>query len=148
MRTLAIVLFVAACGGSSAKPSGPTPSNTAEPAPATATPTRDAELETAQRYAAEALKDAAEAMERVEALSRDLDAFAVKLDAAINDVTSAQNDADRKAATEKLRALQNERAEMKARIAAAKAAAARAERRKGSVVSKECMNNPLAKGCE
>jgi hypothetical protein len=36
---------------------------------------------------------------------------------------------------------------MKARAAAARAAAEKAERLKGVRVSKECMENPLAKGC-
>jgi hypothetical protein len=36
---------------------------------------------------------------------------------------------------------------MEQRIAEAKAAAARAERKKGVKISKECQDNPLAKGC-
>jgi hypothetical protein len=33
-------------------------------------------------------------------------------------------------------------------MAAATAAAARAQRAKGVTISKECMDNPLAKGCQ
>lgn len=61
---------------------------------------------------------------------------------------AAQNDADRAAAKAKLEALRKERAEMDARIAAAKAAASKAQRKQGAKISKECLDNPLAKGCE
>ncbi len=59
----------------------------------------------------------------------------------------AQNDADRANAKAKLEELRREKAEMEAKIAAAKAAAAKAQRAKGRTISKECQDNPLAKGC-
>ena len=46
-----------------------------------------------------------------------------------------------------LAALQKEQYEMKQRAAQAKAAADKAERAKGVHTSAECLNNPLAKGC-
>ena len=70
-----------------------------------------------------------------------------KLASAVDNVVAAQNDADRAAAKSKLEQLRKEKAEMEARIAAARAAAARAERLKGAKISKECQDNPLAKGC-
>ena len=59
----------------------------------------------------------------------------------------AQNDADRASAKARLIKLQQEQAEMKQRAAEARAAAERAERKKGVKISKECLDNPLAKGC-
>ena len=78
---------------------------------------------------------------------RELDDLDTKVTAAVTAVADAQNDADRAGAKAKLIALQREQAEMKQRAAAAKAAAERAERQKGVKISKECMDNPLAKGC-
>jgi len=60
---------------------------------------------------------------------------------------AAQNDADREAAKSRLQQLQREKSDMEARVAAAKEAAAKGERVKGVKVSKECLDNPLAKGC-
>jgi hypothetical protein len=59
-----------------------------------------------------------------------------------------QNEADREAAKQKLEELQKERADMEERAAAAKAAADKAERARGLHVSQECLDNPLAKGCD
>jgi hypothetical protein len=104
--------------------------------------------EAKQRAIAEqAVKDADEAKEKVEKLSADLADLDKKLSGAVDNVIAAQNDADRAGAKAKLVALQKEKADMEARIAAAKAAAAKAERAKGVKVSKECQDNPLAKGC-
>lgn len=94
-----------------------------------------------------AVKAAAEAQEKVERLAADLADLDKKLGSAVDNVVAAQNDADRAAAKGKLEALRREKAEMEARIAEAKAAAARAERKKGVKISKECQDNPLAKGC-
>jgi hypothetical protein len=63
-------------------------------------------------------------------------------------VQAAQDDADRRAAQERLEALQQDRADMEERVAAAKAAADRAERKKGVHVTQACLDNPLAKGCD
>jgi hypothetical protein len=63
-------------------------------------------------------------------------------------VGAAQNDADREAAKAKLQALRKQKSEAAQRIDGAKAAAAKAERVKGVKISKECMDNPLARGCD
>jgi hypothetical protein len=62
-------------------------------------------------------------------------------------VKSAQTDADRKAAQSNLDKLRQQKFEMEQRIAAAKAAAEKAKRAQGLHLSKECLENPLAKGC-
>jgi hypothetical protein len=64
------------------------------------------------------------------------------------DLENAQVDADREAARRKLQQLQREKAEQNQRVAAAKDAAAKAERKQGVNISKECMENPLARGCD
>ena len=68
-------------------------------------------------------------------------------EAARQAIANAQDEADRQAAQEKLAALQKEKADVAERLDAAKAAAERAERKKGVHVSQECLDNPLAKGC-
>jgi multidrug resistance efflux pump len=65
----------------------------------------------------------------------------------IGAIDSAQSEAERNTARAKLAALQKENAQVQAEIDAAKADAAKAERQKGVNISKECMENPLAKGC-
>lgn len=101
----------------------------------------------AQMEADVAKKSAADAQEKVERLAKDLADLDQKLGAAVDGVVAAQTDADRSAAKGKLEALRREKYEMEQRIAEAKTAAARAERKKGFKVSKECEANPLAKGC-
>ena len=88
-----------------------------------------------------------EAVALVERLQRDLGDMDKKVTVAVDSVVSAQNDADRNAATAKLKALQTEKYKMEQRIAEAKAAAALAKRKGGFSVSKACQDNPLAKGC-
>jgi hypothetical protein len=102
----------------------------------------------AELQAEQAMKDAKEAAEKVQKLAVDLDAMNEKVSSAVTAVVDAQNDADRAAAKVKLQALQKEKAELEQRIAEAKAASDRAERSKGVHVSKECLDNPLAKGCQ
>jgi len=101
----------------------------------------------AERQMAEALKQAREAQEIVEQLQKDMESLSAKVDIAVNALASAQNQADRDNAKAKLDELRKERAEIDARMAEARAKAARAERVKGNKVSKECLENPLAKGC-
>jgi len=78
---------------------------------------------------------------------KDLDELDRKIGAAVTAVADAQSDADRARAKAQLAALQKEQSELKQRAADARAAAARADRLKGTKISKECMDNPLAKGC-
>lgn len=105
------------------------------------------QLAVAEQRANEAYKEAMEAREKVDRFEKDLEEMGKKLDDAINTLTSAQNDADRTSAMTKLEALRKEKAEMEARIKEAKAKAAAAQRVKGSTISPECQQNPLAKGC-
>jgi len=92
-------------------------------------------------------KTAADAVEKVERLQRDLEDLDTKVGTAVDSVMAAQSDADRSTAKAKLLALRTEKAAMEQRIADAKNAAALARRKQGATVSKECQNNPLAKGC-
>ncbi len=103
--------------------------------------------EEAQKIADEAAKQAKEAQDKVAKLSNDLIDLGHRVDQATDALAAAQNDADRQAARAKLDQLRKERAEMEQHIADAKAAAAKAERAKGVHVSKDCLDNPLAKGC-
>ena len=97
--------------------------------------------------AEEAIKASKEAQDKVAKLQTDLIDLGHRVDQATDALAAAQNDADRSAARAKLDQLRKERAEMEQHIADAKAAAAKAERAKGVHVSKECLDNPLAKGC-
>ena len=83
----------------------------------------------------------------VEKAQHDLDDISTKVDKAVADVAAAQDAVQLKAAQERLAELQREKADMNARLAAAKAAAEKAERAKGIHMSDECLKNPLAKGC-
>jgi hypothetical protein len=94
-----------------------------------------------------AVAAAKEAKEKVDRLTNDLADLGKRVDKATDDLAAAQNDADRAAARSKLDKLRQERADMENRMAAAKAAAEKAERAKGVHISKECQDNPLAKGC-
>ena len=95
-----------------------------------------------------ARQDADAAMQAVQKLQGDADALAQRMGAAVDALANAQNDADRESAKAALQSLQKEKAELDTRIAEAKAKAARAERLKGVKISKECLGNPLAKGCQ
>jgi hypothetical protein len=115
---------------------------------------RDEQLEQARRraeeaeaVAAKAVKEAQEARDKVDQAQKDVDELTQKLTAAVDAVMAAQNDADRTAAKAKLEQLRREKAEVETRLGEAKASAARAARLKGTSISKECMDNPLAKGC-
>jgi colicin import membrane protein len=101
----------------------------------------------AEAVAEQAKKDAREAQEAVDKLQKDLGDLQTRVDVAVDNVVSAQNDADRASAKAKLDALKREKYEMEQRIAEAKAKAARAERLKGVKIKQECLDNPLAKGC-
>jgi hypothetical protein len=101
----------------------------------------------AEQIAIQATKDAKEAQEAVDRLQKDAEAMSKKVDTAVDALASAQSQADRDSAKAKLDQLRREKYEMDQRIAEAKAKAARAERLKGVKISKECLDNPLAKGC-
>lgn len=101
----------------------------------------------ARAMADQAMKDAEAAKQTVDKVAHDLDDLNAKINSAIDALASAQNDADRAVARAKLAALQQEQSETKVRVEAAKADADKAQRAKGVHVSKQCMDNPLAKGC-
>jgi predicted nucleic acid-binding Zn-ribbon protein len=101
----------------------------------------------AEEVAAQSAKDAAEAQAAVEKLQQDATDLQKRVTEATDALVGAQNQVDRDAAKAKLDQLQKEKVEIDARVAEAKAVAARAERMKGVSISKECLENPLAKGC-
>jgi hypothetical protein len=90
---------------------------------------------------------AREAKERVDRLDADMKEQNDRLAAADAAVKSARNEADLKAAQQNLEKLRQQKYEMEQRIQAARAAAAKVDRAKGVHISKECLDNPLAKGC-
>lgn len=113
------------------------------------------EAEKAEAAHREAEKEAARAREEADAAAKKLDDLMKKLEdidkqtsQAIEGLTNAQNDADRVAATAKLEEARKAKAQLEAELATAKAEAERAQRLRGVKISKECIDNPLAKGCE
>jgi chromosome segregation ATPase len=109
---------------------------------------RDREAaEQAEREKVRTLREARDAIDRIDKLEHDMADLDRKLTAAIDQVTAAQNDADRAAAMAKLKMLQKEQHDLQMRMAEAKAQAERAQRTQGMPVSQACKDNPLAKGC-
>jgi colicin import membrane protein len=97
--------------------------------------------------AEQAVKDAQAAQERVAALDREFKDLDKGLSDAQTALSSAKTEADRISAQSRLNDLRTQKLEMERRIQKAKDDAAAAERRKGVHLSKECLENPLAKGC-
>lgn len=143
---LAAILLVAACACGNSKSDSPA-AREAETGDRSRAELEE-QLRRAELEADEARKAAQEAQDQVERLSKDLEALDAKVTAAIDSLMAAQNDADRAAAKAKLAELQREQAEMRARVEMTRDKAAKAQRTKGRTVSKECMDNPLAKGCQ
>jgi hypothetical protein len=108
----------------------------------------EAERKLLEQRAAQAAEDAKAAQDAVERLQHEADDLQQRLYAATDALSSAQNEADRTSASAKLSQLRRERFELEARIAEAKARAARAERLKGVKINRDCMENPLAAGCQ
>jgi predicted nucleic acid-binding Zn-ribbon protein len=106
-----------------------------------------AQSEAAALEVQQAIKALSDANGSVEAALLDLSALDDKISKAVDAVASAQTDAEGTRTTLELRQLRKEKVDLEAKLAAAKAAAARAERAKGVHISKECLDNPLAKGC-
>lgn len=147
MRTLCIlVLLVAACSeDKTAKPDKGDLRERVESLSVEEALEAKRAAEQARDQAVKAARESEEQLDRVQADLQDLDK---RVNGAVDSVTAAQTDADRAAANAKLKALQKDKQEMEQRIAAAKAAAAKAARLRGRTVSKECRDNPLAKGCD
>jgi colicin import membrane protein len=113
---------------------------------------RESDAASAVAEKAEANAKAAEevakaAKERVDKLDSDMKAQNEQLESAQVAVKNAKSANDLRAAQDNLDRLRQQKFEMEQRIAAARAASAKAERAKGVHISKECMENPLAKGC-
>jgi septal ring factor EnvC (AmiA/AmiB activator) len=107
----------------------------------------DAAAEEAKAKQALAEKQNAEAQETLRQLANDIKEQDKRLGDAEATLKTAQNKADRDAAQANLDKLRQQKFEMEKRQQAAQAAAAKAERAKGVHISKECLDNPLAKGC-
>jgi colicin import membrane protein len=101
----------------------------------------------AKQIADKAVKDAQAAQDRVAQLDREFQDLNKGLNDAQSAVSAAKTVADRESAQNRLNELRNQKLEMERRIQKAKDDAATAERRKGVHLSKECLENPLAKGC-
>ena len=101
----------------------------------------------AQQERAAAIAMAEDARTKLEQVDATLAVLDGKVSSAIHDVGISQTKADRDAAVAKLHQLEREQAEMRARSAAAKAAADLAIRRRGLVINAECANASLSKNC-
>ena len=110
---------------------------------------RDADRAADEARAAQvqAEKEKTEAQETLRKLADDLKEQDQRLSSAENALKTAQTKADRDAAQANLDKLRQQKYEMEKRQQAAQAAAAKAERAKGVHIPKECLENPLAKGC-
>jgi hypothetical protein len=101
----------------------------------------------AEEIAQKAVQDAKEAQDRVATLDREFKELDKGLTDAQAAVNAAKTEADRVSAQNRLNELRTQKIEMERRIQKAKDDAATLERRKGVHLSKECLENPLAKGC-
>ena len=101
----------------------------------------------AQAAAEKAQADAKTAADEYDKVHKALEEQQAKLDEAIKMVADAKTEAALAAAQAKLLDLQKQRAAAQADVAAAKQAAEQAARAQGVHISKECLDNPLAKGC-
>ncbi|MFT3700447.1 MAG: hypothetical protein QM831_45300 [Kofleriaceae bacterium] len=106
-----------------------------------------AKANAAIKAADQAVQEAQDAEQRVKDLEAKAEALSKQVNDAVDELAKATTDAAREAAKTKLQGLQKQVEEMKEGVAAAKAGAAKAERAKGVHITKECMDNPLAKGC-
>jgi chromosome segregation ATPase len=101
----------------------------------------------AEHAAARAVEDAKEAQQTIEQLQHDASLLSKRVDDAVSLLASAQTQADRDTAKAKLDQLRVEKLSLDQRIAEARAKAVRAQRLKGVKISRECLDNPLASGC-
>lgn len=154
--TLGLLISLAAAGCGKKADDATPPAKTERPAPdparqeAQKRATEDAIQK--QEAAAEAerkraLDEAAAAQATIDDTAKQLEAFNLRVAKATDALAGAKSEAERTAAMKELQELQRERAEMEAKVAASKAEALKAARAKGVKISKECQDNPLAKGC-
>lgn len=113
--------------------------------PKTATaPTGDAERAARAKQAAIERDQAASELAELEKAHRAADA---KVASAREALAAAKTAAEREAATAVVHQHEQAVAELAAQVKTAMAKLARAERLRGVAVTKECLDNPLAKGC-
>jgi len=129
----AIALALAACGNQAT--TGSDGSGAANVA---------ADIENAAKAAQQAAR---EASDKVTELTKAHDDLMKQIDKAVDDSVSATSDADRTAAKELLDKLRKAKVDLDAQLAGAGEAAARLQRAAGVHIRKECLDNPLAKGC-
>jgi hypothetical protein len=103
--------------------------------------------EIAKKASAQAVEDARVARKQVDDLMRQTKDLDDKVTVAIDAVGKAKSLSEQRAAQAELDKLRQQKIEMDARMAAARDAAEKAKRREGIHLSKECLENPLAKGC-
>lgn len=96
---------------------------------------------------AKTAKDAEEAKTKLETAVRELDELNAKVTAALTALTDAKTDADRAATKAQLWQLQKDQTDLKQRVDTARRAAEAVQRPTDVKLSKECVDNPLAKGC-
>jgi hypothetical protein len=101
----------------------------------------------ADAAARQAVTEATRAQATVDQIRAELAALGTKLDQLTRSISSSTTDAERAAALAQLDEISKLRIELQRRIAAAKAAAAAAQRASGIPISKACRDNPLAAGC-
>jgi chromosome segregation ATPase len=101
----------------------------------------------ARARADDAARAARSAQQTVEQLSQEIEAVDKQLSAVAESLMTARSDADRAVAKSRLEQLRKEKSDVEQRIRAAAAAVNAAERAEGVHLSKECLENPLAKGC-
>jgi chromosome segregation ATPase len=92
-------------------------------------------------------REAREAKAQIERLQQDLAETDHEVAAAIDAVVAAQTQADRDSAMAKLDTVRREKAQLESTMAAKKAALDKAKRTQPRELSRECLDNPLAKGC-
>lgn len=80
-------------------------------------------------------------------LSRMVAAVNARIAHDVDVIAAAKSQKDRDAANAQLQADRKEKAELEQKLVEAKAADAKRQRQKGVTISKECQQNPLAKGC-
>jgi colicin import membrane protein len=148
MWVAAVAVLAMSCKDEEAKPQASQPTPQAIDTAMSEADEAERAKRAAEAAARQAVADAAKARAELDALMRELDAFDAKVSKAVDAVADSQNDAERTAASAALKKLQLEQVELKQRIAAARAGAEKAERLKGAKISIQCIENPLAKGCQ
>jgi chromosome segregation ATPase len=94
----------------------------------------------AREQADRAMVQAQAARARLDSLERELEALDVQVQKAVDAVAAAKNQAELKAASEQLQSLRTNEEALKKRVEVTR-------RTQGVKISDECIQNPLAKGC-